>query len=127
MALKQHTVTIGDEQFLLQTIPATKGLKLLKQITKLVGPAFGELTKGGDNPDGVIGSAIGKLIENLDQVEVELLVKELVSSATKGTITINFDTEFAGEYAKLFHLTKEIVDFNYGSVFTLVGIGSNVE
>lgn len=126
MALKQKTVTIGDEQYLLQTIPATKGLKLLKQITKLIGPAFGELTKGGDG-ENAVGSAIEKLIENLDQVEVEVLVKELVSSATKGTITINFDTEFAGEYEKLFQLTKEIVDFNYGSVFTLVGIGNNEE
>lgn len=123
MALKQKQVIIGEDTYMLQTIPATKGLKLLKQITKLVGPAFGELTK----EQGGVGAAIEKLIENLDQVEIELLVKELCTSATKGTITINFDMEFAGEYNKLFQLTKEIVEFNYGSVFTLVGIGSEAQ
>lgn len=121
MAIKQKTVVIGEEEFLLNTLPATKGLKLLKQITKLVGPAFGEILKG---EDGGMNAAIEKLIENLDQVEVEVLVKELVSSATKGTIVINFDSEFSGEYDKLFKLVKEVVEFNYGSVFTLVGIGN---
>lgn len=123
MALKQKQVIIGDDTFMLQTIPATKGLKLLKQITKLIGPAFGELTKA----EGGVTQAIEKLVENLDQVEIELLVKELCASATKGTMTINFDIEFAGEYGKLFQLTKEVVEFNYGSVFTLVGIGSEAQ
>lgn len=122
MALKQKTVTIGGDDFLITTLPATKGIKILKQLTKLAGPAFGELTKG-EAVDGanVIGNAIAKLVENLDQVEIEVLVKELVSSATKGTVAINFDSEFSGEYAKLFMLVKEIVEFNYGSVFTLLG------
>lgn len=123
MALKQKTVTINDEEFLITTLPTTKGLKILKQITKLVGPAFGELAKGqSDEGQSIVANAISKLVENLDQVEVETLVKELVSSATKGTIAINFDSEFSGEYAKLLMLVKEIVEFNYGSVFTLVGI-----
>jgi hypothetical protein len=123
MALKQKEVVIGGDVYLLQTIPATKGLKLLKQITKLVGPAFGELTKS----EGGVSQAIEKLIENLDQVEIEVLVKELCTSATKNKMTINFDYEFAGEYEKLFKLTKEIVEFNYGSVFTMVGIGEEVQ
>lgn len=123
MALKQKTVTIGEEEFLITTLPTSRGLKVLKQITKLVGPAFGELAKG-EVADGqsVVAAAISKLVENLDQVEIEVLVKELVSSATKGTVAINFDSEFSGEYAKLLMLVKEIVEFNYGSVFTLVGI-----
>lgn len=120
--LKQKTVTINGEDFLLTTMPATKGLKVLKQITKLIGPSFGELTKGAESNENVIAPAIQKLVENLDEVEVEMLVKEMVSSATKGSITINFDSEFSGEYGKLFHLVKEIAEFNFGSVFTLVGI-----
>jgi hypothetical protein len=63
-----------------------------------------------------------KLFDNLDTVDVEALIKELVaSSATKGSMAINFDMEFSGEYGKLFTLVKEIVEFNYGSVFTLFG------
>jgi hypothetical protein len=45
--IKQKTTTINGEEFLLSTIPATKGIKLLKQLTKLIGPSFTELLKGG--------------------------------------------------------------------------------
>lgn len=126
MAIKQKEVVIGGDSYLLTSLPATKGLKLLKQITKLVGPAFGELSKGGADQEGPgVSGAIEKLVENLDNVDVENLVKELVSSASKGSVAISFDHEFSGEYAKLFELVKEIVEFNYGSVFTKLGIGAD--
>jgi len=121
--IKQKTCTIGGEEFLLSTIPATKGIKLLKQLTKLIGPSFTEILKGAEDKDSnPMGLAMEKLFDNLDAVDVESLVKELVaSSATKGSMSINFDMEFAGDYGKLFTLIKEIVEFNYGSVFTLFG------
>lgn len=124
--IKQKTCTIGGEEFILNTIPATKGIKLLKQLTKLIGPSFSELMKQNDGGDiNPMSVAIEKLFENLDAVDVEALVKELVTSASKGSVAINFDMEFAGEYGKLFMLVKEIVEFNFGSVFTL--FGSEVE
>ena len=124
--IKQKTTTINGEEFLLSTIPATKGIKLLKQLTKLIGPSFTELLKGGESGEKAdanpMGLAMEKLFDNLDTVDVESLIKELVSaSATKGSMAINFDMEFSGEYGKLFTLVKEIVEFNYGSVFTLFG------
>jgi hypothetical protein len=122
MAIKQTTIKIGDEDFLITSMPATKGIKVLKQLTKLIGPAFSELIKGEQAGVNPVSVAMEKLFDNLDQVEIENLVKDLVSSATKGSITINFDSEFSGDYAKLFTLAKEIVEFNYGSVFTLLGL-----
>ena len=115
--IKQKTVTIEGDEYLLNSMPATKGLKCLKQITKVVGPAIAEL----DGEESFM-KVIGKLLDNLDSVDVESLVKELVASAAKGNMAINFDTEFSGDYVKLFNLVKEIVEFNFGSVFTLVGI-----
>lgn len=123
--IKQKQITINGEEFLLSTIPATKGIKLLKQLTKLIGPSFTELLKSGEEDSTAanpMGMAMEKLFDNLDTVDVESLIKELVaSSATKGSMAINFDMEFSGEYGKLFTLVKEIVEFNYGSVFTLFG------
>ena len=121
--IRQKTVTISGEEYLISTIPATKGIKLLKQITKLVGPAFSELIRSGEVDSNInpVGIALEKLFDNLDSVDVENLVKELVNSASKGSVAINFDMEFSGDYAKLFMLVKEIVEFNYGSVFTLLG------
>lgn len=123
--IKQKTTTIDGDEYLLSTIPATKGIKLLKQLTKLIGPSFTELLKSGEEDSAGVnpmGLAMEKLFDNLDTVDVESLIKELVSSsATKGSMAINFDMEFSGEYGKLFTLVKEIVEFNYGSVFTLFG------
>lgn len=120
--LKQKTVTIGSEEFVINTLPATKGLKVLKQITKLVGPAFSELIKGEkDSNVNPVSLAMEKLFDNLDSVDVESLVKELVAATSKGSLAVNFDMEFAGDYGKLFALVKEVVEFNFGSVFTLLG------
>lgn len=120
--IKQKTININGEDFIINTLPATKGLKVLKQLTKLIGPAFSELIKGGEGSDvNPVSVAMEKLFDNLDSVDIEVLVKELVSSASKGSIAINFDMEFAGDYAKLFSLVREIVEFNFGNVFTLFG------
>lgn len=118
MALKQTSVTIKDTEFLITSFPATKGLKYLKQLSKLIGPSFSALSKEG----GSVGDALEVLFENIDQVNVEELIKGLVvDGATKGSVSINFDLEFAGEYDKLFELVKAVVEHNYSSVFSLLG------
>lgn len=116
MAIKQKTVNINGEDFLLTSIPAIGGTRILKQLVKLMGPSFAQFQKEQD-----LAGAMNLLFENLDSVGVEQLLVDLVSSATKGSMAINFNVEFAGEYDKLYLLVKEIVEFNYGSVFTLFG------
>lgn len=114
----QKTVNIKGDSFLLTHLPATKGIKVMKQIGKLSGPAIGAMTKEA----GLMG-ALQALFDNIDSVDVESLIRELVNSASKGSVGINFDMEFAGQYDKLYLLVKEIVEFNFGSVFTLIGSG----
>ena len=116
MAIQQKTVNVKGTDYLLTHIPAIRGTRLLKQIVKLVGPSFATFQKQQD-----LGGAMNILFENLDSVGVEQLLQELVASANKGSVALNFDMEFAGEYDKLFLLVKEIVEFNFGSVFTLLG------
>ncbi|MBN41992.1 MAG: hypothetical protein CL573_00650 [Alphaproteobacteria bacterium] len=113
--IQQKTVTVNGTEYMLTHMPATKGVKALKMIVKLVGPAFASMQKGG------IPAAIEALFDNIDAVDVEELLKGLVSTASKGNMAINYDSEFAGEYDKLFLLVQEVVEFNFGSVFTLFG------
>ena len=115
MAIGQKHVTIQGTEYLITHFPAMRGTRVLKQLTKLIGPSFATLQGGGD-----IGSALNILFDNLDD-NVEKLIVELVSTCSKGSMGINFDMEFAGEYDKLFLLVKEVVEFNFGSVFTLLG------
>lgn len=119
MAIKQKEVFINGEQYLLTSIPGMTGLKLGKQLIKTLGPAFAVL----QGEQASVSKAMEVLFDNLDD-NAEALVIALVSSgANKGAMAINFNTEFAGEYDKLFLLVKEIVEFNYGSVFQMLGSG----
>ena len=117
MAIKQKTVTINGSEYLITSMPATAGTKYLKQLAKLLGPAFAEL----QGEAGVAG-AISKVLENLDNTDIEGLVKALAATADKGGQAVNFDVEFSGEFDKLFKLLQEVVELNYGSVFQMLGI-----
>lgn len=141
MAITQKNVTINGVDYLLTTIPGKKSMRFSKQLAKLLGPAFLELQASGvdanaqgkkaeaDNKakeEAAIIKAIKALIDNLDDVDVEALVIDLVmNGATKGTLAINFDVEFAGNLGGLFSLVKEIVMFNYQDVFS--SLGSNMQ
>lgn len=116
--LAQKNVTIDGEDFQITTFPATRGFRILKELTRLLGPAFAEWAKGGE--DGM-ALAVNAIVDNLDSVNVENLVKELISSVSKGSVAVNFDMEFAGNYNKLFLLVREVIQLNYGSVFTVLG------
>lgn len=124
--IKQKQINVGGDDYLISTLPATKGLKVLKQLTKLIGPSFAELAKSADDAEkSAMSIAMEKLFENLDSVDVENLAKDLMASVSKGNTVINFDMEFSGDYGKLFTLLKEVVEFNFGSVFTLFGSEEN--
>lgn len=117
MAIGQKTVNIGGTDYLMTHFPAMRGTRVLKQLTKILGPSLVEMQGDGDDK---IGKAMNALFDNLDQ-GVEQLIVELVSTCAKGSMAINFDMEFAGEYDKLFLLVREVIEFNFGSVFTLLG------
>lgn len=119
MAIQQKQVTVKGTEYLLTHIPAIRGTRMLKQIIKLVGPSFAKFQQEQN-----LGGAMSVLFDNLDAAGVEQLIIDLVASANKGSVGINFDMEFAGEYDKLYLLVKEIVEFNFGSVFTLFGSDS---
>lgn len=120
MAIQQKNTACGT--YKMTQFPASKGIALLKQLTKLLGPSFAELSSA--EPEHAMRLAIQKLVEGLDNVQVEELVKYIVTNgATKDGDTIQFDSEFAGNYSGLFNLCREIVEFNFGDVFTLLGSG----
>lgn len=116
MALKQKTVTVGETTYLLNQFPTTKGIGVMKQLMRLCGPSATALFN-----DNNISKAIELLVANVEAVNAEELMKVLVGSASKGSVAVNFDDEFAGEYANLMLLCKEVVVFNFGNVFQLLG------
>ena len=112
--IQQKDVTIKGQTYKLTHFNGMVGLKLGKQLVKVLGPSFAAASQGN------IVDALETLFENLDD-NSEALVIALVSGASKNNMAIDFNSEFAGEYDKLFLLVKEIVEFNYGSVFQMLG------
>jgi len=113
--IEQKVVSIKGTDFSITHLPASKGVRVLKQLGKLSGPAFSSYQDGG------LSAAIAALFDNIDSVDVEQLIRDLVATASKGSMAINYDMEFAGKYDTLFLLVKEVIEFNFGSVFTLLG------
>lgn len=117
MAIKQKTIIVNGSEYLITQMGALKGTRVLKELTKLAGPSFTKL-----QDKGTVADALNALFEQLDKANVEGIMNELIATVTKGNGTsFNFDMEFAGEYDKLFTVLKEVVEFNFGSVFTLLG------
>lgn len=115
MAIQQKEVVVNGETFLLTQFPSLRGTRILRQLIKLIGPSFAELQSKGD-----VSAALNLIFDNLTE-ETEKLIPELISSASKNGMALNYEMEFAGAYDKMFLLCKEVVLFNYGSVFTLIG------
>jgi hypothetical protein len=124
--LKQQTVNVEGTDYLLTAYPATKGLKYQKKLAKVLLPAFAEITKNSQSEEQAISIALEKLAENLDDLDEEMLKEMVVLGATKGGMQINFDFEFSTDYAKLFNLLKELIKFNFASVFTVLGSVENL-
>lgn len=117
---KQKEVTIGDTVYHLTQFPASKGIVYQKKIAKVALPVFAEIVKG-DEGDNVFGKVIDRVWDNLDQLDEQFIKELVVTGATKGNMAIQFDIEFAGDYMRLFELVKEIVMFNFESVFIALG------
>lgn len=123
--LKQETVTISGDEYMLTQFTATKGIRYQKKLAKIVLPALAEIVKNNEGQEqNTFAKIIEKVWENLDELDEDFIKELVVNGATKKGVTINFDFEFAGDYVRLFELVKAILKFNFESVFQLVG--SNV-
>jgi hypothetical protein len=115
--LQQKQVVVNDCEYMITQFPATKGVRLAKQVGKLVAPVMRELY----SEDGGYLRAVEAFLLSLDDVDFETLSKDLIGSVSKQGMSINFDYEFAGKYDVLLRLLLEVIQFNFGSVFTLLG------
>ena len=111
MAIQQKQVEVKGEMYMLSSIPADKAFLMSPKIMK-VGLGIG----GGEQ--GMV-----QTLSLLEDPQYLQLAKDLVASASKGSMVINFNQEFTHELDKLYLLLLEIVKFNFESVFKMLGFG----
>lgn len=127
--IKQERQEINGVEYTINTIVATKALALQPSIMKLIGRSLVAFFDGQDGSaktpadvaklEGeILKKIMNTFLEDVDKVDIVKLAKDLISmGATKGTMTINFDTEFTGNLGTLYKLLFEIIKLNYLSVF----------
>ena len=115
--LEQKEVEFGGNKYLITQFPASRGVRLSKQVAKIAAPVLSSLY----SEDGSYIKAVEAFLLSIDDVDFENLAKELITSVTNQSMAINFDQEFAGKYDLLINLMLEVVKFNFESVFTLLG------
>ena len=120
MAIDQKVVELNGNEYIIDALPATKGIVVLKQLTKLLGPSVSHLFNPVEGENSM-NKAVSALMESVDSVNLESLLKDLMASVTKNNVSINFDREFRGQYDLLFMLSKEVIELNYGSLFQIAG------
>lgn len=120
MAIDQKVVELNGNEYIIDALPATKGIVVLKQLTKLLGPSVSHLFNPVEGENSM-NKAVSALMESVDSVNLESLLKDLMASVTKNNVAINFDREFRGQYDLLFMLSKEVIELNYGSLFQIAG------
>ena len=111
---KQKQVTVNGEQYLITQFGAIQGLKLGKDVAKVILPVISKMQGSGEEVS--IASVMEVIADNLDDIS-ENTVVELTSGITKGGTGINFDNEFAGKYRALFEILWEVVELNYSDLF----------
>lgn len=120
--LEEKDVEIGGKTFNIKKFPATKGLKYMKILTKVVSPLYSKMNSEE-------GLTFGELVETvLEQIETvdEELIKEMIMVST-GMQERTFEFEFSGKYVTMFELLKTILFFNYEDVFSQLGLQEVVE
>jgi hypothetical protein len=137
MSIESKDIIIGESEYTITQFTTSKGLKYLKQITKILAPSFAALSEGAEATnmdihaaiqDGTVqtesfSKAVNLLVENMDKEDVVELIKNLVNGVRKNNKDINFEMDFAANYGELSQLLIEVCKYNYSSVFQNGGLG----
>src|SRR5688572_16496070 len=95
-------VIVGEHTYSITQFSATKGLKLLTRLTKIIGEPIAVLAgEGGLDAEvsgKLMGQAIKALADKLDEANVIQTVKELLEGVTRNGAPINFDIDFAADF-----------------------------
>ena len=117
---KDKDFYLDDVHYLATQYDATKALKLLIRLSKIIGKPLGILTSQTDNEalkQGLIGDAIDALTQRIDADETLNLIDQILKCVTifdgDTNRQIIFDIDFQGKLGHLFKLLKEVLTFQY--------------
>lgn len=122
--MTQHNVTVKDVDYIINAFKGKQGFILKAKLLKVVSPALAALRGTAEDADmvSVITAVVSEVVNRIDEGETLDLIIELLSNVYKGSVKVNFDTEFAQNYSAIYLLLAEVVKYNYKDVFQTLGI-----
>lgn len=122
--MSQLNVTVKDVDYIINAFKGKQGFLLKAKLLKIVSPALGALRGAAEDADmvSVITAVVTEVVNRIDESETLDLIIELLSNVYKGSVKLNFDTEFAQNYSAIYLLLAEVIKFNYKDVFQTLGI-----
>ncbi len=134
--LDQNTVQIGDDEIVIESLPATHALQLITKTIRIVGgvgkgikdfpSSKEEFAKLGKELEKHLhlGDMLDGFIERLDSDELPKLIKQTVRASVplyrdrqgkgEGSFEDWYEFRFSKDLGSLFQLLFEIYKFNYG-------------
>lgn len=112
-----------------------EGVRIFATLMQFVAPALTEMIDDVDT-DGTkakvklsgdaIGGAVQTLVSKLDEDTVIILIERLLAETRKdgNEVLPIFDTEFMGEYGKLFKILTLVIKHNYSDFFDVLSSDS---
>jgi hypothetical protein len=116
---EQKKVTINENTYMLEQFGARKGIKLGKQVAKVMLPVLGRLYGQDENEEVGFGGMLEVVADNLDELD-ESTIEALLEGVSCNSYAIDFDKQFSGNYGELFQLLWEVISFNFSDVFSIV-------
>lgn len=116
----QKIINIDDDTYVINAFLASKGLRIKAKLIKYAGTSLSDAL--GAEDESTIIDLISKVFTDMTEDQYVELVKEIMSGVTKNNMAIDFDKEFQLNYGNLFKMIKEVLQFNYNDLFSLLGI-----
>ena len=122
------TKEVNCTDYTIQLLPATSGLAMSLEISKLLAPSVGAGLDGFGHDELLHGKAttfsgVAKLLATqLGTVDVSGMVKALLNNLEADGKKVNFDTHFRGNYGDLIQLIEFALKENFESFFTESGL-----
>lgn len=133
MAIQTREKEIEGAVYTVTQLTARRALRLKAKLIKMLGPVVAQIfitasEKSADieKKDNIV-KAIELLGGNLDEISFENIIVELLQGVRKDGVELQpaiIDLEFAGDLVTLYKVIWFVLEANYGSFFTMLGIGS---
>jgi hypothetical protein len=119
--IKLIEVTIDGKYYSFNQWTASKGLNILKRVSKIVGPAiFSAMQEGKGFSTDMLKEAAQELVMGLDQEDLGTLCKDIMADVKIDNKTIPFDLHYGANYRELFKAVFEVLKANYSDFLTEV-------